>query len=524
MKRLLLLFCLFILPFFFFSCSEEGSSFYYDVVLPPVNLDPQSAADQTSFLVIQNIYEGLVTLDESGEPVLGIAESCVIRDGGLTYIFTLKDGLRWSDGSELTSADVLFAFSRLFDESTRSPYVSDFFMLENAREVLAGEKDFSALGIKAKDDRTVVFSLSNPDDGFLRLLSTAAAMPCNEEFFTGTRGKYGLYRNMVLGNGAFYISSWQDSYITLRKNKEYSGAGGVTSDFVRVNFLAELKDGKTAWERFLAGETSAVVCNGEEITESSQWSAQGKQNTVWALAFSENSRVMNADLRKALAYSCDLSRLEKVLPGYLSAAQNFMPGDIKIGSRCYKDIAKEDLRLPYSPEAASGYLSAALEEIDISDLASVSLLVPEGSGGEEYLSYLIQGWQKELHLYFSIELLSQEDYDARLAQGDFDCALVSFSGDNGQAGLFSSLFADPTKKLLVPASQEFFTALQKGEASLDEEEQAEFYLQAEKLMLQKAAVLPLYHETTYFLQAKGVSGLRYNFDTGLLDFKYGIIS
>ena len=499
------------------SCSKEENNFYYDVFDAPLNLDPQSAYDSTSLLLVQNLFEGLTYIDRDGKPQLGIAESLVVLDGETTYLFTLKDGVCWADGTPLTAEDVVFAFRRLLDPNTQAPFASEFLCIKNAAAVLSGELHPAFVGVAARDEDTVVFTLEEPDDDFLQLLSTAAAMPCSEEFFNETRGKYGLEKNMIMGNGAFSISSWQKTYITLRASENYLAETPVTADFVRINFLNEMESKKTLQQRFAGGDTSAAFCSGEGMRFDSDWTVDEKQNTVWVLVFSEDSSVFSPAMRKALAYSCDLSRLEGVLPDYLTAADRFVPGENSSGE-------DDSLRLAYSPEDAAACLAEGLSQMDAAALSSVSLILPENSFDEEYLSYLIQGWQKELKLYFSVEVLPQEQYLSRLAGGNFDCALVSSSGSGDPEDLLNALCDHPTMKIVSPASGVFQAAMEAGKNAEDETEKQIYFRKAEEAMLREAAALPICFETTYFLQGEGVSGLLYSFDTGLVDFKYGKIS
>ena len=168
------------------------NSFTWFVEDIPANLDPQIASAPEDVLACKNLYGGLVRLDAGGQPQPDLAERWTVSPDGLTYTFTLKPGLtyRASRGEQtdyaITAEDFVYAFQRMFSAGTGSPYAVEFAAIEGGSAVLAGLAGPEALGVKASGDGTVVFTLSEPDDDFLRKLALPGAMPCDEGFFAFT--------------------------------------------------------------------------------------------------------------------------------------------------------------------------------------------------------------------------------------------------------------------------------------------------------------------------------------------------
>ena len=125
-----ILLLLLLLPAVLAGCLREKNNFVYDLDGAPQNLDPQSAADPASRLVIANLFEGLVTVDTFGGIQAGAAESWTVSKDGLTYEFTLREDGKWSNGDPLTAADFVYGFRRLFDPATNAPGVSDFLCIQ----------------------------------------------------------------------------------------------------------------------------------------------------------------------------------------------------------------------------------------------------------------------------------------------------------------------------------------------------------------------------------------------------------
>ncbi len=189
--------------------SSSAPSFTWFVDTIPANLDPQVASAAPDVIACENLYSGLVRKKADGEIVPDLSESWTISSDGKTYTFQIKDGLTYkavkgaSTDHTITAEDFVFAFRRIFQPQTNSPYAVEFAALENSVAVLAGTADASTLGVSAAGPLTLVFRLSEKDDNFLAKLTLPGAMPCDEAFFESTRGTYGLTAKTTLSSGSF---------------------------------------------------------------------------------------------------------------------------------------------------------------------------------------------------------------------------------------------------------------------------------------------------------------------------------
>ena len=204
--------------------SSSAPSFTWFVDTIPANLDPQVASAAPDVIACENLYSGLVRKKADGEIVPDLSESWTISSDGKTYTFQIKDGLTYkavkgaSTDHTITAEDFVFAFRRIFQPQTNSPYAVEFAALENSAAVLAGTADASTLGVSAADPLTLVFRLSEKDDNFLAKLTLPGAMPCDEAFFESTRGTYGLTAKTTLSSGSFYLYNWTASGLFLHRD------------------------------------------------------------------------------------------------------------------------------------------------------------------------------------------------------------------------------------------------------------------------------------------------------------------
>ena len=190
--------------FCFSSCDEE-KVFRYDMKARPKNLDPQMASDIASQIVLNHVMQGLVKESDDGNIVCDAALEYKLSNDGKVYTFTLKDTLKWSDGSQVVAEDFVFALQRIFLKETITPNKSSFLCIKNAQAISDGQKDIQSLGVRAVTDTILEITLENKNPRFLYTLTTTAAYPCKSEFFYSTKGKYGFNGENLLFNGVYKI-------------------------------------------------------------------------------------------------------------------------------------------------------------------------------------------------------------------------------------------------------------------------------------------------------------------------------
>ncbi|HET6820319.1 MAG TPA: ABC transporter substrate-binding protein, partial [Candidatus Limnocylindria bacterium] len=136
-------------------------------------LDPAFIADAADVQLLLQLYAGLTRMDENGEAYPSLAASWKVSDAGRTYTFVMREGLHFSDGSSLTSADVRRSWLRLLDPATHSTAPDVLNVIVGAEERLAGGSE-DAVGIQAPDARTLVVRLRHPASYFPAITATPA--------------------------------------------------------------------------------------------------------------------------------------------------------------------------------------------------------------------------------------------------------------------------------------------------------------------------------------------------------------
>ena len=493
------------------ACGSGSNSFTWFVDSIPANLDPQVASSASDIIACENLYSGLVRRTPDGSLAPELCERWEVSADRLTYTFYLKDGLTYTaskgDPSDyaITAEDFVFAFQRMFLPGTNSPYAVEFSALENSAAVLAGQKPASALGVTAAEPLKLVFRLSSPDETFLSKLTLPGAMPCDEAFFDSTRGTYGLTSASTLSSGHFYLYNWTSSGLFLRR-----AASGNQIDSLR------LVENTTS-----SGQSAEELINNEKCTAAlddsgtpTSLQSVSYSDTTWALLFNCDSIFASTELRQALG-SAAASAVEVPGGGLFAEAKGLIPDGLTVDGIDYRDAAGD--LLPTIPDAKALYMQAR-QGMASSDFNGVTILLPQGSGLTETVEQINGAWQKDCSLFFSVEEVPQEEFDARLASGKYTIALApiraeggsvyqmlqQFAGDNNLTGLTDPLYSET----LAESIQRTGTA------------RCQLLRDCERQLLEGCTVVPLAAQQKRLLVADGVEGLVFDPFTPVLDLTY----
>ncbi len=491
-----ILLCLILIAAVFAGCGSSNN--YLDLIYPfggNVNsYDPQIASTSDEFLIIENTFEGLVRCDDEGNITPGCAESWDITEAGLKYTFHLYRGLKWHIFNsvkdrmgehydpELTAFDFAFALKRAADPSTESPLYSTISNIYNAPEINKGWIDKSQLGVKAIDNYTLEITLSKPDDGFLKTLSTAVAMPCN--------GRYGLGLQYIMFNGQFRVTDELDNSYILKSCCGENGAyKGPTKTAVSNITLKIVDDDESLVEKLKSGYYDAAYIRGYEskgISDKSGISLIPYSNTTWSfLLNARNGILSSANARKAISLALSEINFEDF--PYLEKAKGFIPPSCSIGNTSYTKNTK-DITEKGNADNAVSLWKKAVEATAIYDI-ELTVLAPENMADEAKL--LLQGVQS------SIGSIS-----------NYDIALYPLTATASSPVSFLKTFTD--NNVTGFDESKFSSALGKAQ-SLNT---ADACLECEKKLIDTHCYIPLFYESRYYAAAKGVSGIYFHPGSG----------
>lgn len=303
------------------------------LVLEPTNLDVRStsgiALDQ---ILIDNVYQGLVSRTETGSIVDTLASKHQITDKGLTYTFALRPGVTFHDGAALKASDVVWSLKQV---------------LSNAR--FSGHADLAAVrSIGSPDGKSVVLKLSHPDSNLLWALSGRAGLVL-EQAATNTLA------TSANGTGPYRLASWrQGDSVTFVRNDRYWGR---KANVARVVFRY-FTDGNAALNATLSGDldvqTAVDGTLAPQLKGNSDYRlVSGRTTDKYTLAFNNAKAPLNdVRVRRALRLAIDHKAIIAALGGY-GVQQG---GPVPLSDPGYQDFTSVDA---YNPAKARALLAAA---------------------------------------------------------------------------------------------------------------------------------------------------------------------
>lgn len=490
MKRVLSIFSLIAILFTVSSCrfSDDDNIIRYDIGSEPINLDPQSACDDASELVLSHVLEGLVTKNQNNEIFSACAKDFSVSKDGLTYTFILHEDLLWSNGAKLTSDDFLFAITRIFSPETKAAYKTNYLSIKNASKVLNNELPIEQLGVYTPNETTLIIQLDYVDSKFLETLTSVSALPCNRTFFESTKGKYGSNHKNLIYNYKFCINDWKKgNYITLRPNGNYREQDEIKSDGINL-YTSKALDKEM---RFFEETTDIVSLSSKKIKDldTNKFKNVEFSCTTWVLGFNQDNEIFkNQKLRTAftlctqdigLTPDKDIFELaDRILP--LSIESKF-----------------ESLLLTAEQSAFSLY-QEALQELKLKKLPTVSVVCPDYYDFKLYLTYLQKSWSEQLGIAVNFEVLGEDEYSTVLQNRKFDIIIMPLTTyTDSPTDILSAFTTLSNFNHLSVTDNEYDFLIANATQQSDTNNRNLILYEAEKRLIESAVVSPIFHEKEY---------------------------
>jgi oligopeptide transport system substrate-binding protein len=214
------------------------------------SLDPARIESTSANYVGLDVFEGLTRIDAAGNVTPGVAASWA-RTAPDTWVFKLRRDAQWSDGHPVTAADFVYAWQRVADPKTASPYTVTVEFVKNAKAVIAGKQPVTNLGVRAIDPYTLEVKTEAPTPFFTELTANSSLAPVDR----ATVAKYGANwtrpGNMV-SNGPYMLADWRpNDRMVLVRNPHYWNNPHVA--ITRVTWMPVEND-ETAMRMFQSGQ------------------------------------------------------------------------------------------------------------------------------------------------------------------------------------------------------------------------------------------------------------------------------
>ncbi len=356
--------------YFMYAEGVEGGVLNANLASEPAYLDPALNSSVDGACLAVNSFAGLYTYDANAELQPALADSYTVSDDGLVYTFTLKDGLKWSDGSDITAADFVYSWNRAAADETGADYA---YMFDNIKDA-SGE-----LNVVADDDKTLTITLAAPCAYFLDLMAFPAFYPVKQSEvesaadWQSNPGQWAQEAGFV-SSGAYVLKEWKhDESMVYVKNPYYYDAENVTVD--EIHFMLSADD-TAIFSAYNAGDvdfidtvpTDAIA----DLLGNSEFYTVPNLGTYYA-AFNVNSPLFEgktaaqaAYMRLALSLLIDRSYItENIGQTGQQVATAYIPEGMLDGNGGV--FKTNDADYTYPNEATTGYYSDSYSETSLND-------------------------------------------------------------------------------------------------------------------------------------------------------------
>lgn len=453
---------------------ETGmSELHLALQVDPYILDPQLCTTMNEGAVDFHLYEGLYRLDGT-EVVPAGAESYDVSDDGMTYTFHLRDGVKWSDGKEVTAEDYKYGFERVVDPKTASAgsYLAGW--VKNASKIVAGELPVSDLGIKVIDDKTIEFNLEYPASYFVGMLSTPALLPARKDIVEACGKDYGTAPDKAVYNGPYKLTKWsKNEELILEKNEEYWNKDEIKLDSVNISIIP---DASTQVGMYENGEIDYVEIPSEQIGNYPD-AEKCLTGSVDYLQFNleNNEYYGNLNFRKAISYALDRDEyVTMALGGNGQVAKRFVLPELTGVEKTYgEDYPLEMYSDKSDTDKAKEYLAKAMEELNVSNPAEINITLSctDSESSRKCAEVLQEQLRQNLGIKVDVEQVASKQYWANWAENNFGFMIGGFSPDYSDPNTFLELFiSDNASNHSNYYSEAYDENMKKSQIALDAKE------------------------------------------------------
>ena len=444
-------------------------------------LDPHKQTAFSSLRLLELIYEPLVRLDAELNVVPAIATSWEFASDAKTLTFKLDPNAKFTNGAQVTSADVKASFERILDEATSAAARSNF---------------LSIASIDTPDAETVVFNLSTADVPILVAMATinAAILPASEI----TAGSVGT---TALGSGPFKLDSWEpNAKEVLSANADWAG-GDLAIDGITISVLP---DETAILASLRAGQTDFALLNDPLVATMVPSEPNLELNRVGVLAYNvlqlNPSRAPMDNLLVRQAMSCAINRQELI-----DAA---LAGEGKVTGPLTMLAFAQDPSTLFCYEQDVEKAKALMAEAGVDGFTAKVIAATGEPPVAASEAQVLQAQLAEIGINLEIEIMELNVYVDTWLKGDFDMAVAQNGGRPDPFPMYNRYFTKDGNLVKVSnfTDDELDSLMKQGQAETDPAKRVEIFHTFESRLAELSPWLWLSTGYSYTAQLKTVTG------------------
>ena len=506
------------------TAGEQVLGFYRTT--EPATLDPWVNNSSDAGVMVAAVHEPLLRKTDDGwEPALLTDYSA--NDEHTVHTLTLREGAKWSDGTDITADDVVFSFQRALDPELGSEIAYVYYIIKNAEAYYKGEVDASELGVKEIGDYEIEITTSEPCDYFEDILTSAQFCPVQRQAAEEYGDAYGTDVDKTVASGPFKLTDWvHENSMVLEKNENYWDADNVALETINITITS---DDNTVQGMYQNDELGVLKVK-DDILE--QYSGENITDVlslrVSFIEFNPNSNeyMANKKIREALSMAFDRKLFaEQVMHNKDLAAYGLVPNGVTgLSGGDFREQAGDivtDVSDEAEIERANTLLDEGLQEIgktraDMENGFSIQCL----ESGKNQAQVIQNMWKNNLGIEMPVSVLEINVLLPMLMGGTFDCVI-----GGGQ----DSEYRDPQGFMQFIYDEgkwddaQFRSLVEKAHSQTGDE-RIQTWMDVEKLVLDNFIYIPQAYTEDHWAVKPNVQGLLIS-DYGYeFDFKYVTIT
>ncbi|BBH52804.1 peptide ABC transporter substrate-binding protein [Fluviispira sanaruensis] len=480
----------------------------------PKSLDPALCNEQVCDLILIQLFEGLVKENNAGDIEPAAAEKWVISDDGKTYTFTLRNNLKWSDGSKLVAQDYVYAMKRLIDPKNASEFSNILESVVNGKGIISGQKNPKTLGVRALNDTTLEIKLAQPTSYFLQYMIMHQVFPMQKKSVEqhANKGSSFAVPGKLISNGPFILTSHKiGNKLTIEKNPNYWDKESVYLN--KVHFYP-IVDSNTEYKMYETGQLdiTAGIPTGQYKILKNKHKNDFKSTPILANYYYifnlSNEKLKSKNLRTALSIVLDRDVItQNILEGSQRSLYDFVPFGIKDYTQA-KTYWQDYPREKQLAEARKLYAEAGYSK---ENPFKINITYNTNDGHKKIATAIASMWKKELGVLANIQNEEWKSLLEKRINGDFELVRYSYIADINDPINFLIQFR--TKELQNDArysNNEYDKLINESMSEMDPVKRKNLLKLAGKIIIEDSPVIPIYSMTTSYLLKPSVVNLEKN--------------
>ena len=500
-------------------------------------MNPFLQTYSTEFSINRHIWDCLVKLSpEDNSIVPAAAESWESSEDGMNWTFHIRKGMKWVNSKgevigDVTANDFVFAWRQLLNPANAAEYYAFATVFKNGQAYYdyasgvdgAPEVKIEDVGFKAADDYTLVCELENYLPYFLQYVKFEVMAPVYEPFYTEVGADlFGTAPEYICYNGPFYMSEWVlENSISCPKNESYWDADKVSLAGIK---WVKYTDTNAKFNAFVGGELDVLDLTGEQraMLEAEGYKPSnymgGYSYWYWCNVKDTARDVANLNLRKAMTFALDRDAItgdvlkDGSTPAYTAVPAQFATGPD--GSDFSADQTKFADDCAYDPEKAKEFFETAKAELG-KDTFTFDMVVDADDAPQKVAQVVKEQLETTLEgltINLTVEPKKQRVQD--MQDGTFELGLTRWGPDYADPMTYLGMWVTGNSNNYGLWSDADYDAIiaecTTGDLCTDPEGRWEAMYDAESIVLEQAAIFPLYGQCNAEMISSAVTGVDFH--------------